>query len=146
MKEYRHDAMWRPTYMIGIIGRVISNVWMSDPTNFYYAFQIYQFPQCDSDEEDEEFKLQDKQLKESIPFAVIASQNIIEVAGKQVRGRLYPWGIVEGEIDRHLYKLLSTDFITYTIMKEHLSRAETSRNLYVFDCSISNCLSFPYIY
>ena len=61
-----------------------------------FSFQIYQFPQCDSDEEDEEFKLQDKQLKESIPFAVIASQNIIEVAGKQVRGRLYPWGIVEG--------------------------------------------------
>lgn len=57
--------------------------------------QIYQFPECDSDE-DEDFKRQDKELKECIPFAVIGSHNIIEVGGKKVRGRQYPWGIVEG--------------------------------------------------
>lgn len=57
--------------------------------------QIYQFPECDSDE-DEDFKSQDKELKECIPFAVIGSHNIIEVGGKKVRGRQYPWGIVEG--------------------------------------------------
>ncbi|XP_065201476.1 septin-2 isoform X2 [Planococcus citri] len=62
--------------------------------------QIYQFPECDSDE-DEDFKRQDKELKECIPFAVIGSHNIIEVGGKKVRGRQYPWGIVEVENSKH---------------------------------------------
>ncbi len=60
--------------------------------------QIYQFPDCDSDE-DEDFKKQDKELKECIPFAVIGSHNIIDVGGKKVRGRQYPWGIVDGKFD-----------------------------------------------
>lgn len=35
-------------------------------------------------------------IKESIPFAVIGSNTVVEAKGKRVRGRLYPWGIVEG--------------------------------------------------
>jgi len=58
--------------------------------------QIYQFPDCDSDE-DEEFKQQDRELKACVPFAVVGSNTVIEVAGKKVRGRQYPWGVVEGE-------------------------------------------------
>uniref|UniRef100_A0A8C9MMM1 Septin-type G domain-containing protein n=1 Tax=Serinus canaria TaxID=9135 RepID=A0A8C9MMM1_SERCA len=61
----------------------------------HYGIHIYQFPECDSDE-DEEFKLQDQALKESIPFAVIGSNTVVEAKGRRVRGRLYPWGIVEG--------------------------------------------------
>lgn len=57
--------------------------------------QLYQFPDCDSDE-DEDFKQQDRELKASIPFAVVGSNVIIEVAGKKVRGRQYPWGVVDG--------------------------------------------------
>lgn len=37
------------------------------------------------------------QNKESIPFAVIGSNTVVEAKGKRVRGRLYPWGIVEGK-------------------------------------------------
>lgn len=59
--------------------------------------QIYQFPDCDSDE-DEEFKQQDKELKACIPFAVVGSSTVLEVAGRKVRGRQYPWGVVEGEL------------------------------------------------
>ncbi|XP_063197552.1 septin-4 isoform X4 [Chroicocephalus ridibundus] len=62
----------------------------------HYGIRIYQFPECDSDE-DEEFKLQDQALKESIPFAVIGSNTVVEAKGRRVRGRLYPWGIVEVE-------------------------------------------------
>lgn len=58
--------------------------------------QIYQFPECD-EEEDEEFKKQDRELKAAIPFAVASSDTIVEIAGKKLRGRVYPWGIVEGE-------------------------------------------------
>lgn len=37
--------------------------------------------------------------KESIPFAVIGSNTVVEAKGKRVRGRLYPWGIVEGRVE-----------------------------------------------
>uniref|UniRef100_A0A8C4IQW9 Septin 5b n=1 Tax=Dicentrarchus labrax TaxID=13489 RepID=A0A8C4IQW9_DICLA len=65
-----------------------------------YGIKIYQFPDCDSDE-DEEFKRQDKELKESTPFAVIGSNTVVEARGQRVRGRLYPWGIVEVENPAH---------------------------------------------
>nr|XP_023967117.1 septin-4 isoform X3 [Chrysemys picta bellii] len=66
----------------------------------HYGIRIYQFPECDSDE-DEDFKLQDQALKESIPFAVIGSNTVVEAKGRRVRGRLYPWGIVEVENPAH---------------------------------------------
>ncbi|GIX66575.1 hypothetical protein CEXT_261002 [Caerostris extrusa] len=65
-----------------------------------HQIKIYQLPECDSDE-DEEFKQQDKELKESIPFAVIGSTQVVEINGRKVRGRLYPWGIVEVENPKH---------------------------------------------
>lgn len=34
--------------------------------------------------------------QESTPFAVIGSNTVVEARGQRVRGRLYPWGIVEG--------------------------------------------------
>ncbi|XP_070573259.1 septin-5-like isoform X2 [Ptychodera flava] len=64
------------------------------------GIKIYEFPDCDSDEDDE-FKQQDNELKASIPFAVIGSNTIVEANGKRVRGRLYPWGIVEVENPKH---------------------------------------------
>lgn len=36
-------------------------------------------------------------LQESAPFAVIGSNTVVEAKGQRVRGRLYPWGIVEGK-------------------------------------------------
>ncbi|XP_033028138.1 septin-5-like isoform X1 [Lacerta agilis] len=65
-----------------------------------FGIRIYQFPECDSDE-DEDFKLQDQALKESIPFAVIGSNTVVETKGRRIRGRLYPWGIVEVENPLH---------------------------------------------
>lgn len=35
-------------------------------------------------------------VQEIIPFAVVGSNTLLEVNGKRVRGRLYPWGVVEG--------------------------------------------------
>ncbi|XP_031733937.1 septin 5b [Anarrhichthys ocellatus] len=65
-----------------------------------FGIKIYQFPDCDSDEDDK-FKRQDKELKESSPFAVIGSNTVVEARGQRVRGRLYPWGIVEVENPSH---------------------------------------------
>ena len=35
--------------------------------------------------------------QDAIPFAIVGSNTLLEVNGKRVRGRLYPWGVVEGE-------------------------------------------------
>ncbi|XP_031658403.1 LOW QUALITY PROTEIN: septin 5b [Oncorhynchus kisutch] len=65
-----------------------------------FGIKVYQFPDCDSDE-DEEAKQKDRELKESTPFAVIGSNMVVETRGQKVRGRLYPWGIVEVENQSH---------------------------------------------
>jgi septin family protein len=69
---------------------------------------MYEFPECDSDE-DEEFKQQDRELKASVPFAVVGSNTTLEVGGRKVRGRQYPWGVVDGN---HLsYYLCTYSFV-----------------------------------
>lgn len=35
-----------------------------------------------------------------MPFAVIGSNAVVECQGKKVRGRAYPWGIVEGQFQK----------------------------------------------
>lgn len=64
------------------------------------GIKIYSLPECDSDE-DEEYKEQVKQLKEAVPFAVCGATTLLEVKGRKVRGRLYPWGVVEVENPEH---------------------------------------------
>lgn len=64
------------------------------------GIRIYSLPDVDSDE-DEEYKIQVAQLRESIPFAVCGANAMVEVAGKKVRGRQYPWGIVDVENPEH---------------------------------------------
>ncbi|VUZ53169.1 unnamed protein product [Hymenolepis diminuta] len=66
-----------------------------------YKIDIYRLPECDSDEE-EEIKRLDKEIKAVLPFAVIGSNCVIEgEGGKRVRGRQYPWGVVEVENPKH---------------------------------------------
>lgn len=74
---------------------------------------IYELPDCESDE-DEEYVEQTKQLKASMPFAVVGSNTLIEVCGKKVRGRLYPWGVVEVENPKHCdFVKLRTMLVTH---------------------------------
>ncbi|XP_070572209.1 septin-2-like [Ptychodera flava] len=65
-----------------------------------HGISTYRIPDCDSDE-DEDFKEQNRQLKDGMPFAVCGSSQLIEVRGRKVRGRLYPWGVVEVENPDH---------------------------------------------
>lgn len=41
-------------------------------------------------------------LQEKMPLAVVGSNVVIEVNGKKVRGRQYPWGVAEGRLTRIL--------------------------------------------
>jgi septin 7 len=57
-----------------------------------HKIKIYEFP----DTEDEEETKLHKVLRDRVPFAVVGSNTVIEVDGKKIRGRKYPWGIAEG--------------------------------------------------
>ncbi|XP_012987615.2 septin 4a isoform X2 [Esox lucius] len=83
----------------------------------HFGINIYQFPDCDSDE-DEEFKRQDQLLKDSIPFAVIGSNIQFESKGRKFRGRLYPWGVVEVENPAHSDFLLLRNMLVRTHMQD----------------------------
>jgi len=77
------------------------------------GIKIYDFPDCDEDE-DEEFRTLTKDLKAAVPYAVIGSNTTIDIRGKKVRGRQYPWGIVEIENPNHCdFIKLRTMLITY---------------------------------
>ncbi|XP_045544104.1 septin-7 isoform X4 [Salmo salar] len=56
-----------------------------------HKIRIYEFPDT---EDDEDSKLIRK-IKERMPLAVVGSNVVIEVNGKKVRGRQYPWGVAE---------------------------------------------------
>lgn len=51
--------------------------------------------------EDEEDNEEIQKIISAIPLGVVGSQTIFEVSGKRVRGRHYPWGIVEVEDPVH---------------------------------------------
>ena len=76
-----------------------------------HLYQVYQFPECDPDE-DAAFQKQDCELKEAVPFAVCGSTQILEVNGKRFRGRVYPWGVVEGTCKNDKFVITVWPFIS----------------------------------
>ena len=61
-----------------------------------YGIKIYTGAIEDEDDNDEVQK-----ICQAIPLGIIGSRTIFDVNGKKVRGRLYPWGIVEVENGDH---------------------------------------------
>ncbi|TSP68502.1 Septin-4 [Bagarius yarrelli] len=76
-----------------------------------FGINIYQFPGCDSDEDDQE-------LKDSVPFAVVASNILVQIKGRRVRGRAYPWGVVEVENPAHSDFLKLRNMLVRTHMQD----------------------------
>ena len=79
--------------------------------------EMYQFPDCESDEDDD-FKDQNEKLKSSIPFALVGASHCLEINGKKVRGRQYPWGIVDIENPDHSDFVLLKRFLIQTHMQD----------------------------
>lgn len=53
-------------------------------------------------------------MKQAVPFAVCGANTLLEVRGRKVRGRLYPWGVVEVENPEHCdFIKLRTMLITH---------------------------------
>lgn len=79
---------------------------------------IYQFPEADEEEDDEEFIAVNKELKASVPFAVVGSNTVYEVNGKKVRGRIYPWGVVDIENPAHCDFTMLRNMLIRTHMQD----------------------------
>lgn len=66
----------------------------------HYRIPVYNFP-YDVEEDDEDTVEENAELRGLMPFAIVGSEDIVEVGGRKVRARQYPWGIVEVENPRH---------------------------------------------
>merc|ERR1712223_649174 len=79
--------------------------------------EIYQFPDCDSDEDDD-FKEQNEKLKHSLPFALLGASTVLDIGGRKVRGRQYPWGGVDIENTEHSDFVFLKRFLIQTHMQD----------------------------
>ena len=59
-----------------------------------------------------------RELKGSVPFAVVGSNTVFEVNGKRVRGRTYPWGVVDIEKPTHCDFTLLRNMLIRTHMQD----------------------------
>ncbi|GEM10591.1 GTP binding protein [Rhodotorula toruloides] len=66
----------------------------------YYSIPIYNFP-YDAEEDDEDTIQENSELRALMPFAIVGSEEEVEVNGQPVRARRYPWGIVEVDNPQH---------------------------------------------
>ncbi|KAF3902119.1 Septin-1 [Orbilia brochopaga] len=66
----------------------------------HYRIPVYNFP-YDVEEDDEDTVEENAELRGLMPFAIVGSEDVVEVGGRKVRARQYPWGIVEVENPRH---------------------------------------------
>ncbi|XP_065562254.1 septin-7-like isoform X6 [Artemia franciscana] len=76
--------------------------------------KIYDFPEMI----DEEANKVQKPLRERVPFAVVGANHVFEVEGRKVRGRKYPWGIVEVENMEHCDFIPLRDMLIRTNMSD----------------------------
>ncbi|GAA5845710.1 hypothetical protein JCM3766R1_001144 [Sporobolomyces carnicolor] len=66
----------------------------------YYGIPVYNFP-YDVEEDDEETIQDNSELRAMMPFAIVGSEEEVEVNGEPIRARRYPWGIVEVDNPQH---------------------------------------------
>ncbi|GAA5921988.1 hypothetical protein JCM3775_003451 [Rhodotorula graminis] len=66
----------------------------------HYSIPVYNFP-YDAEEDDEETIQDNSELRALMPFAIVGSEDEVEVNGEPIRARRYPWGLVEVDNPQH---------------------------------------------
>ncbi|WPH04949.1 cdc11-like protein [Acrodontium crateriforme] len=66
----------------------------------HYRIPVYNFP-YDIEEDDEDTVEENAELRGLMPFAIVGSEEVVEVDGRRIRARQYPWGVVEVDNPRH---------------------------------------------
>lgn len=59
-----------------------------------HKIKIYDFPEPMEDEDEAKVL---RALRSRVPFAIVGANTVVEIDGRKVRGRRYPWGVAEGE-------------------------------------------------
>lgn len=82
----------------------------------HYEIPVYNFP-YDVEEDDEDTIQDNAELRALLPFALVGSEEEIDIEGEPTRARIYPWGIVEVDNPKH------SDFsrLRTTLLATHLA-------------------------
>ncbi|OBR12580.1 Septin [Colletotrichum higginsianum IMI 349063] len=91
----------------------------------HYRIPIYNFP-YDVEEDDEETIEENTELRGMMPFAIVGSEEVVEIHGRRVRARQYPWGIVEVDNPKH------SDFLAVRSALLHSHLLDLKENTYDF--------------
>ncbi|ODV92905.1 hypothetical protein CANCADRAFT_95192 [Tortispora caseinolytica NRRL Y-17796] len=102
----------------------------------HYKIPIYNFP-YDVEEDDLETIEENSSLRSMLPFAIVGSEEFFDVNGKKIRGRQYPWGVVEVENSIH------SDFLTLksAILGSHLIDLKEITHDFLYENYRTECLS-----
>ncbi|XP_041504423.1 septin-14 [Microtus oregoni] len=77
------------------------------------GIQIYQFP-----EDDEDAAQANTSVNGLLPFAVVGSMEEVKVGKRMVRGRHYPWGVLQVENENHCDFVKLRDLLLCTHMED----------------------------
>jgi len=94
----------------------------------FHKIEIYQPPQFEFD--DDETIAENKEIRSKIPFAIVGSDTeVTNESGKKVRGRAYPWGIVEVDNEDH------NDFVKLRqmLIRTHMEDLKTKTNEVLYE-------------
>ncbi|KAK4155810.1 Septin-domain-containing protein [Chaetomidium leptoderma] len=93
----------------------------------YHKVQIFEGPRYELD--DEETIAENNEIMSKVPFAVVGANNEVTNAdGHKVRGRSYPWGVIEVDNEEHCDFVKLRQMLIRTHMEE--LKEHTNNNLY----------------
>ncbi|MCJ1351930.1 MAG: hypothetical protein MMC33_001914 [Icmadophila ericetorum] len=91
----------------------------------YHKIQIFEGPRYELD--DEETIAENNEIMSKVPFAVVgANSEVTSPEGRKVRGRKYPWGVIEVDNEEHCDFVKLRQMLIRTHMeelKEHTNNA-----------------------
>ncbi|KAI1845776.1 hypothetical protein JX265_000045 [Neoarthrinium moseri] len=93
----------------------------------HHGIQIFEGPRYELD--DEETIAENNEIMSKVPFAVVGANNeITNAEGRKVRGRRYPWGVIEVDNEEHCDFVKLRQMLIRTHMEE--LKEHTNNNLY----------------
>jgi cell division control protein 11 len=126
----------------------------------HYRIPVYNFP-YDIEEDDEDTVEENAELRGLMPFAIVGSEEAVEIGGRRVRARQYPWGVVEVENPRHSdflairsallhshladLKEITHDFLYENYRTEKLSKSVEGGAAAYVSCSSSHLLILVFL-
>ena len=94
------------------------------------AFHNIPFYQPETHENDDpEIIQENRDVLSKFPFAIVGSEKEVQVGKKTVRGRVYPWGVIEVENEDHC------DFVKlrHMLIRSHMEELKEHTNNVLYE-------------